>query len=100
MSKTEKRVRWAQVLSLLAIIALFVADIGLDILAKEVPGWVYPMLGLLALGVEAPALSALRHGAAARRGRRWWGRRTEVGIPSSVPVTKKVIKGLLVLLKV
>ena len=57
MSKTEKRVRWAQVLSLIAIIALFVADIGMDILAKEVPEWVYPMLGLLALGVEAPALS-------------------------------------------
>jgi hypothetical protein len=57
MSKTEKRIRWAQVLSLLAIIALFVADIGMDVLAKEVPGWVYPMLGLLALGVEAPALS-------------------------------------------
>ncbi|MEB3419881.1 hypothetical protein ACFSDD_10915 [Salipiger marinus] len=74
MSKTEKRVRWAQVLSLLAIIALFVADIGLDILAKEVPEWVYPMLGLLALGVEAPALSRfvmglLRAGAGGGGGR-------------------------------
>lgn len=78
MSKTEKPVRWAQVLSLIAFTALFVADIGMDILAKEVPEWVYPMLGLLALGVEAPRAVALRHGFAEGR-RREWGRSPKVG---------------------
>ncbi|MEB3421576.1 hypothetical protein ACFSDD_24025 [Salipiger marinus] len=54
MSKTEKRVRWAQVLSLIAFIALFVADIGMDILAKEVPEWVYPCWGCLRLAWKPP----------------------------------------------
>ncbi|MBU0644822.1 MAG: hypothetical protein KJ731_15785 [Alphaproteobacteria bacterium] len=55
----EKKVGWIQVFATLCALALFVADYGLDVLAKPVPQWAYMSLGLLALGVEAGALRRL-----------------------------------------
>ena len=40
-------------------VALFVADYGLNVMAKPVPTWAYIIPGLLALGMEMNALRRL-----------------------------------------
>ena len=50
---------WVRLLSIAAIIALFVADYAFNILAKTPPWWAYLVPGLLALGIEGPAVGRL-----------------------------------------
>ena len=50
---------WVRVIAIAAIIALFVADYAVNILAKAPPWWAYLVPGLLALGIEGPAVGRL-----------------------------------------
>lgn len=59
MSNIQKRFQWIRFLSFLFVAGLFIADVGFDALAKEVPVWAYAIPGLLALGIEAPAVARL-----------------------------------------
>lgn len=61
MSDQQKR-RFGNLIrfiSLLAVIALFVADYGFGVMAKSPPLWAYGAPSLLALGIEGPALARL-----------------------------------------
>ena len=59
MSNIQKGFQWVRFLSFVFVAGLFVADIGFDALAKDVPVWAYAIPGLLALGIEAPAVARL-----------------------------------------
>lgn len=50
---------WVRVIAIAVIIALFIADFAFDILAKPPPWWAYLVPGLLALGIEGPAVGRL-----------------------------------------
>ncbi|WIY23361.1 hypothetical protein [Parasedimentitalea psychrophila] len=50
---------WVRAIAIAAIIALFVADYAFNILAKPPPWWAYLVPGLLALGIEGPAVGRL-----------------------------------------
>lgn len=47
------RLRW---LTIIAVVVLFTADYGFDILAKEVPDQVYFVLAAIALGIDLGTL--------------------------------------------
>lgn len=55
----EKRTAacWIRLLAMVCIIALFTVDVVLGWTAKEPPWWSYPIIGLLALGVEVKAVA-------------------------------------------
>lgn len=53
------RFTWVRAIAIAAIIALFIADFAFDILAKPPPWWAYLVPGLLALGIEGPAVGRL-----------------------------------------
>lgn len=50
---------WIRAIAIAAIITLFVADYAVNILAKAPPWWAYLVPGLLALGIEGPAVGRL-----------------------------------------
>ena len=50
---------WFRLICVVAVLALFVADFGFGIMAKQPPVWAYAIPGLLALGIEIPALARL-----------------------------------------
>lgn len=50
---------WIRAIAIAVIIALFIADFAFDILAKAPPWWAYLVPGLLALGIEGPAVARL-----------------------------------------
>ncbi|MFY0619128.1 hypothetical protein [Shimia sp.] len=60
MPETAKTgVFWIRLISVVAVICLFVADFGFGIMAKSPPLWAYAIPGLLALGIEMPAVARL-----------------------------------------
>ena len=59
MSSTKRAFRTLQWVAMVCVIVLFILDYALDVMAKTPPWWAYAILGLLALGVEAPALRRL-----------------------------------------
>ncbi|WP_127111987.1 hypothetical protein [Shimia sediminis] len=59
MPEIKRSTFWIRVVAITAVVALFVADFGFGIMAKPVPYWAYAVPGLLALGIEAPAVARL-----------------------------------------
>ena len=61
MSEQQKRrlASWMRFISMAAVVGLFVADYGFGVMAKAPPVWAYAAPGLLALGIEAPAVARL-----------------------------------------
>jgi len=59
MPEDNHKFSWIRAVSVLSIIALFVADFAFDVMAKDPPLWAYLVPGLLALGIEAPAVGRL-----------------------------------------
>jgi len=59
MAEDGEKFPWIRAISIIAVIALFVADFAFDIMAKKPPLWAYLVPGLLALGIEARAVGRL-----------------------------------------
>ncbi|WP_120636018.1 hypothetical protein [Ruegeria sp. EL01] len=55
----ERNVSWLRVIAVASVIALFVADYVFNLMAKAPPWWAYALPGLLALGIEGPAVGRL-----------------------------------------
>ncbi|MBR9766750.1 MAG: hypothetical protein GYB53_25355 [Rhodobacteraceae bacterium] len=59
MAEAQRKLRLVQIIALLAVLALFAADYGFGVMAKDPPAWAYFVPGLLALGLEAEAVRRL-----------------------------------------
>ncbi|MFV1591144.1 hypothetical protein VWZ88_01090 [Phaeobacter sp. JH20_36] len=59
MAELQQKFNWIRAVSIVSIIALFIADFAFNIMAKDPPLWAYVVPGLLALGVEANAVGRL-----------------------------------------
>lgn len=53
---TKEQIGTLRWLTILSLVSLFVADIGLDVLAKPVPQTLYYILGAIALGIDLKQL--------------------------------------------